>query len=453
MTLIVTTPRGRCAERGWIVEAIFGDYLGLSYRHEVADEQGVAISMDGARLELADVLLAAGDEVWLTERALPARPLARWRVTEDLPEAIVCEPELPVLYGEAPWLEEGRLGLDVFGGAFLLLSRYEELVVAERDEHERFPARASLAAAEDFLSRPLVNEYAEVLWAVLRRRWPRLERHRREFRIAPTHDVDVPLSPTRPVWRELVSAGADVARRSDLPLALRRLRATAERPLGRFDADPANTFDLLMDLDEARGLRGAFYFIAGRSAGALDGRYSLEDRWLRRLMRRIHERGHELGLHTSYNSFRHPAQVLLERETLLRVCAEEAIEQSAWGGRGHYLRWANPDTWRGWDAAGLAYDSTLGFADSPGFRCGACFEYRTFDLVESRPLELRERPLVAMEKAAISHLRLTPERALETLAELKRRCRLFGGDFVILWHNDWVATRRQRRLYEAVLDV
>src|SRR5205823_4239631 len=82
------------------------------------------------------------------------------------------------------------------GGAFFLLTRYEEEVLTERDEHGRFPAALSLAARERFLDRPLVNEYAELLWRELRLLWPRLDRRRREFRLLPSHDVDVPFCTT-----------------------------------------------------------------------------------------------------------------------------------------------------------------------------------------------------------------------------------------------------------------
>jgi len=40
-----------------------------------------------------------------------------------------------------------------------MLTRYEEVVKSVKDEHERFPARASLAYREGFLMRPIVNEY------------------------------------------------------------------------------------------------------------------------------------------------------------------------------------------------------------------------------------------------------------------------------------------------------
>jgi len=36
---------------------------------------------------------------------------------------------------------------------------------------------------------------------------------------------------------------------------------------------------------------------------------------------------------------------------------------------------------RAWADAGMDYDSTLSYADRPGFRCGTCSEYPAFDPV------------------------------------------------------------------------
>jgi hypothetical protein len=119
--------------------------------------------------------------------------------------------------------------------------------------------------------------------------------------------------------------------------------------------------------------------------------------------------------------------------------------------RQHYLRWRNPITWRNWDQAGLDYDSSLGFADRPGFRCGTCYEYPVFDLQERRPPRLRERPLVVMETTLLEYLRLGLGGLPERILELERRCRLFDGEMTLLWHNDRLLPRRARRAFRSVL--
>src|SRR5437867_13239841 len=187
MTLRVSTPTSFGPEREYALSVVLGEFLGLDYRYETEPREDVRISMNGGGdMRIADGLFSLPSDEWL-----PSRPLEKWDVRRDLPEAVVSEPLLPVLFGGGR-MDSQRLGLDVFGGAFFMRTRYEEAISSERDEHGRFPAEASLAVAEGFLPPPLVNEYAEVLWAALRRTWPRLERRERSFRIVPTHDVDVP---------------------------------------------------------------------------------------------------------------------------------------------------------------------------------------------------------------------------------------------------------------------
>ena len=76
-----------------------------------------------------------------------------------------------------------QLRVDVFGSAFFMLTRYEEL--ARRPARplrplpggeRRWPRR------QGFLGTPIVDAYVELLWAALRRVWPRLRRRRPRVR-------------------------------------------------------------------------------------------------------------------------------------------------------------------------------------------------------------------------------------------------------------------------------
>src|SRR5205823_5536771 len=158
-----------------------------------------------------------------------------------------------------------------------------------------------------------------------------------------------------------------------------------------------------------------------------DPGYPIDDPWLGNLLRRIDERGHEVGLHPSYGTFLDEAGLRRELDRLREITGRQPL-----GGRQHFLRFAVPATWRSWDAAGLSYDSTLGFAAAPGFRCGTCYEYPVFDLQERRALGLVERPLIAMEASLLDYQRLSPEAAADEMRRLREICRSFGGDFVFL---------------------
>jgi hypothetical protein len=120
----------------------------------------------------------------------------------------------------------------------------------------------------------------------------------------------------------------------------------------------------------------------------------------------------------------------------------------------HYLRWSHPATLRLWAEAGFQYESTLGYADQPGFRCGTCHEYPAFDPVRQAPANVRVRPLVAMECSVIAPRYLglgTGEQARARFVTLKEACRRVRGNFTILWHNSEFDVPAKRSLYRDVL--
>jgi len=457
--LLVRHPPGYEPERRYAYAVTLSELLGLETELVAEDRPDVEITLaDGSsdvRLAVADVLFSTPRGQWLTAASLPPRPLERVGLAQlGLQLHPVVDP-LPLLYGQgrlevAPGGSGSRLQIDVFGGLFFLLSRYEELVFGQRDLHDRYSAAGSLAGEEGLLDRPLANEYVEVLWAVLSRLWPRLERRPRRFTLRVSHDVDLPLCRV-PLAHARRQALRDL-RREHAPLVAARRVATAA--LGSRlspEHDLYNTFDFLMRESEALGLRAAFYFFAGNTAGDIDGDYRLDEPWIRRLLREIHDRGHEIGLHASYGTYRDADAIRTEFEALKTACVAIGVEQEAWGGRQHYLRWANPETWQAWDDAGLAYDSTLGFADHAGFRSGICSEYPVFNLRARRALRLRERPLVVMDASLLEYQRLSLEAAAEEILRLQTIVQRFGGDLTLLWHNDRVLSRRARRAFSRSL--
>jgi hypothetical protein len=460
MTLVVEAPAAREPERRYILDVVLADALGLEWRLDVQQRRDVRITLDGdARggwLALPDVFFATPR--WLEQSSLPGAPLD-WRpVPATAAGALAAGQRLPVLYGAdddlirtAPATAE--LGVDIFGGCFFMLSRYEERVLGARDAFGRFPAAASIADRDGFLKLPVVDAYVELLWAALRHLWPRLERTRRTFRVALTHDVDDPLASLgRVPLRRIRQLGADALVRRDPALMARRVRSWTGIARGDYRHDPYNTFDFMMDVSERHGLVSAFYFLATDGAASeYDPAYTLDDPWIEALLRRINRRGHEIGFHAGFDTYRDPDRTRAEFERLRAAAERVGVRQESWGGRQHYLRWENPTTWTNWDRAGLAYDTTLAYADRIGFRSGTCHEYRAYDLLARRPLRLRERPFQVMDSTLLEYMRLSPDAARQAVVELAAECRRFGGILSLLWHNSTLLTARRKRWYERLV--
>ena len=219
--------------------------------------------------------------------------------------------------------------------------------------------------------------------------------------------------------------------------------------------DRFNTFDWIMQQSEANGLTSSFYFICGRTNAQFDAKYELEHPIIRNLLRRIHSRGHEIGLHPSYNSYTDQDAICSEAKRLLKICTEENIKQDKWGGRMHFLRWKHPNTLYGWEKANMNYDSTMSYAEHAGFRCGTCHEYPAFDPLNDRILNLRIQPLIAMEHTVISKNYMglgLGSKAYEKFLQLKNACKVVNGTFTLLWHNNQLATKAERDLYASIIN-
>jgi hypothetical protein len=443
------------------------EFLGITpILHRDAQPGAIRISAeDGKELLIRDHFFPAADKAWLSGRALPRIPLRRIALSALPVPVCSAYSDLPLLFCSA----ESSLGpvisaspthvdcsIDIFGSCFFLLSRYEEAVGAERDRWDRFPFEASILSSEDLIERPLVNEYLEVLWSCLAHLWPTLERRQRAYALALTHDVDRPLSMSMiSAGRAAAKTGAALFLHRNPRLALRRLNAYVDGQNGRYDKDPSNTFDLMMTAAEERGVRGAYYFITGNRAGRIDGNYDVRDPWIRALLRSIHDRGHEIGIHGSFTTYKDATQLSSEVALLKQVCEDENVGLASIGGRQHYLRWSVLDTWDIWDDVGLSYDSTLGFAEHCGFRAGTCYEFPAYSLRHRRQLRLRERPLVVMDVtlSAQQYMALSISEAKRRIRYLADVCRFYRGSFVCLFHNNSLETAAYKRFFLETLAV
>ena len=464
LKLSIKVPPSYPRERAYIIDVLFGAFLGLDYRIEIQDRANTEISLDDAkRITLPDVLFQVPEENWLRPESLPVQPLPVWDAGSVAGSCAVTSAKIPIIYGYPPetssvmpqGYEPGNveLPIDILGSAFFMLTRYEELVKPERDAYGRFPLKAALAFQEGFLGRPIVNEYLEILWCSMAGLWPGLRRKERMYRFFLSHDVDIPLISTKSTWMQsLKGCGGDIIKRGSLSLAGKRIFSRFERMYGSYDHDPFDTFDYIMDVSEKYGIQSAFNFICGVDDDVIKERYDIHSSWIRNLLSSIHARGHEIGLHPSLGTYRNGEKTRAEFSNLLSICNELKIHQDQWGGRQHRLQWENPTTWRIWDSLQLDYDSTLTFAEQPGFRCGVCYEYPVFDLVRRERLKIKERPLIVMEGSLFTYMKVDFQKATEIIRSLHQRCKAMKGDFVFLCHNSKLISYRQKRWYAELID-
>ncbi len=355
---------------------------------------------------------------------------ARLREGNDSPTAGVqdfiipyCSPESrpgePLFVEAAPG--EYRCTEDLLASTVLVLSRYEEIGASRKDEYGRFRAADSIAARDAYLDRPIADEWGLALEQVITALQPGF-RAERKLRVMISHDVDligIPFGLREPAVQRIARRKVGVAVR-DL---FSGFTGIAPGSLGQVIE--------ICEQVQARGLQSALYWKASART-AHDSGYDIADPRVASVIRWAATHGVEMGAHPGYNTFANPAKLTAEVERIRGAIGEREI-----GGRQHYLRWS-PETWLHWEQCGLAYDSTLGYADRAGFRAGTCWPYRPWLWNQNRCADLFEIPLIVMDQTLVSpgYMGLSPDRSVALVQDLLRKCAHVGGVFTLLWHNN-----------------
>lgn len=211
MTLIVQTASFAQLERTYILTILLSEFLGLSWQHQVSNARGdtqVRLSGYEGEIFISDFFFNQMESHWLHSQSLPTLPLLMWDTRLLSPSIPLVDPMVPIIYGNTNLTSiiNGstiRLPVDIFGSAFFMLTRYEEAVISHRDNHDRFPATASLAYQAGFLHRPIIDEYVEILWAAIHQLWPGLQRRSRQPRTLVSCDVDNPYEAYTKSWKKM----------------------------------------------------------------------------------------------------------------------------------------------------------------------------------------------------------------------------------------------------------
>jgi hypothetical protein len=460
-TFVVRVPDSIRNECEWLLRIVFKDFLGLKLCLETTNSSCLVVehSGDGKSIEMAvDGLLEANDQ-WLRRDSILAYRQLPLDTFGKIPAEIekcfgdsknvitIDSPRQPSVSRAGNVL---RVDCDLLSTLFFIQSRYEECVPnSPSDIHGRFPG--SKCSHQAYLVRPVADEIKWLIWGLFSTVWPQLPRPRREYRVVPSHDIDNP---------SIYAKGSPF--RSSIGLMRRGSLAAGARTIfgylckqAAYPYDGYDNLDWIMDQSEDRGLQSTFFYIPEVTHDQYDPKDVNETPQVREQWKRILSRGHALGVHPGYETMA-SAEWMARAMTRMQALRETSgLEFRVAGSRQHGLRWQTPKTARMLESFGVAYDSTLGYADRIGFRAGTCLPYPFYDCVDRRTLDLEERPLILMDSSLTERAyegKGYGQAALDHATEVKRGCQRVCGDFNILWHNIMLTSSRLRRLYTAILD-
>jgi peptidoglycan/xylan/chitin deacetylase (PgdA/CDA1 family) len=444
--LIIEIPNNNIAERTYIINVFYKEFLDIEVKIKTYGGENYIINLNNKKIEVEDHFFNHYKEElsYLNEENLPKN-------ISYSESKFLVEDNIPVIFGNTEvYKKEGNIycEIDLFASSFFMLTRWEEYISNKKDSHNRFSAFNSIAHKFNFLDRPVVNEYLELLWNMMLFIDGSIIRKNKSFSFLVTHDVDVPekYNSIKSGLREIV---ADVVKRVNFLGAYKKLANKIKVHLN-YNKDPYDTFNYLMRLSEKNNLKSYFFFM-GKGLTRFDNFYDSKSDFIHKLIVKIKEAGHEIGMHPTYNSYNNKEQFKKEKIEL-----ETSLKVNLKFGRQHYLRFEVPGTWQIWEDEQMDWDSTLGFADKEGFRCGVCYTYSVFNILTRKHLRLKEKPLIVMEGSFINYQpNIKPTEMKLKIDTLINTVKKYNGEFVFLWHNNSFNTEmwvKYAHLYKNILN-
>lgn len=396
MQLLIYTPNLN-SRKQYIFDFLFSQVLGIN--HQVMDDASTFSNYQGPKISYAPKALA--DEIHFKSYGLLDELAIKYQNLES-----INDDGYQVFFP----VQSSAMPFDVFAASFYLLSRYEEYTNKGRDQHRRFPAKYSIAKANSFLYKPVVDIWAYRIKDILQQHFPDLAFQKRQFRFIPTLDID------RPYYFETEKFTRRI---------LKQFKSLLKGKL----KDPFDVYKQVVQWDKYYQTKTQYFILMGNKH-QFDVAPSSKHPKFRKLLSHL-ANGYELGIHPSYESHIHQEEVLKEKQAL-----EDIIQHPVKKSRQHYLKFNLPETFENLLEAGIKEDYSMAYADDIGFRAGTCTPFYWYNLKTECSTSLKVFPTAVMDQTLRSYLGLKPQEATEVVNKLIQEVKNVNGTFISLWHNE-----------------
>lgn len=316
--------------------------------------------------------------------------------------------------------------IDVVSMVYFLLSRWEEIDrTTNMDGHERFNENELFMVKNNLHQMPVVEYLLEFLIELFSyNQRCSLSLKKSADPIILSCDVDH-VRYFKGFNYTIKKLAGDFLKRKNFSTFFADLFLLAKFNIGK--NDPANTFRLYHNFSE-KGIRTEFNILV-----ANEDYHDFPDRRKKEIIKEIikdsSKYGVKLGFHPGYLTSDNNAKF---RQQIEDFEAITGLEAKSYGGRYHFLRFSFPDSFHQLESK-LSFDSSFGYSETFGFRCGTCHEFTLFDPLKRKKINLKERPIVLMDSFFLK-LR-NPQKAKYLLNHLQQLVSEVSGSLIFIWHN------------------
>ena len=337
------------------------------------------------------------------------------------------------------------LPFDPFSCIFYMLSRYEEYISSDKDNHERYNYKNSISYKYNFLTEPIVEYWIIFIKDILLSKFPDISLPKKKFRFINSIDIDNGFAYlgkgfTRTIGGYLKSLLKfkfnEILQRTNVLLGLK--------------SDPYDNFDYILKLSKKNNLKTIFFILIGNYS-TFDRNIYYQNTRFRKLIKKI-SRHSEVGLHSSYSSnFKHQ-NVDIEKFRLENIIGHRVTKN-----RQHYIKINIPLTYQNLINSKIEEDFSMGYPDHYGFRAGTANSFYFFDLNKNIQTSLLIRPFVMMDVTFKYYLKLKIDEIKIIMEELINKVKQVDGCFVSIWHNETFNSSKYDtnwvQLYEKMISI
>jgi|GEM_PF-975033 len=368
-----------------------------------------------------DAIILIGNDAD-TDFELAISPLLSYFEGEERIPPFVKLDSIPVIYAiTRP---------DYILSAFFLLSGMQEWVSDKRDKWGRFPYTGSLQEEYGEAQEAWVDQFFEQIYIKLKSKVNLPAYKRSPSDIVLTHDID---HLSWPILQNSYFYFKNSLRKEGWKslIKLPKLAENTRRNLSE-----------IMQLEKKYNAHSVFFWLTEKGKGQHgipNADYSIHDRYVKNIMRRIDESRSTNGLHKSSKK----KSLKLEFKAHSNLCPIN---------RYHYLLFDLPSAGKELNET-IDQDYSFGFAEQMGFRNAYSRPFHPFDFENWRPFQFLEVPLHIMDTTFHSYLKLSPEEAEEKIISFLSRHQS-DSCISILWHNDYLTPFKFNgwgKVYENIL--
>ena len=440
--ITIKIPNNHIPEREYILYVLFEERLNIKYKIVYGEDTETVLVFPNQK----EIII---EDHFFSKFSDENRYLSKENIPDNysiLNNGEIKLEHLPIFYGLAELnieAKEIRLKSDIIAMIFFLLSRWEENVLTNRDSLNRVIEEDLFVVKNNLQERPLVDEYVNLIAILIKKSGYEKFSLDKNYTIIPTHDVDFVKKwrNTFHAWKEI---GGDAIKRRNLSRAIYNLVLWSSSKL-RIINEPNNTIEILINKAKTYNRKAVFFFMSGGST-CWDSYSDKDTDIIADWANKIIDSKNSLGIHPSILTAQSADLTAIELKNYQNI-----VKYQICCSRQHYLRLLIPETWKILEKNNIGWDSSCGFSNHIGFRCGTAIPFRVFDIETRMILRLKEKPLIVMDTALVEHAKFTENEAIERISKIKSRIEQFGGEFIFLLHNSSLRSyeyQKYKRLIE-----